>query len=80
MKLELESSDAWANFYGGQEVMRKKIKSPEEIEKRVRRVAALEIQALAKELFVDKHLNLALIGPFEDKAIFTPILAFKKHS
>lgn len=76
MKLELESSDAWANFYGGQEVMRKKIKSPEEVEARIRKVTAKDVQAVAKEIFVDMHLNLALIGPFEDKAPFIANLKF----
>ena len=77
MKLELESSDAWANFYGGQEVMRKKIKDTEEIERKIRKVTAKDIQALAKELFVDKHLNLAIIGPFETADALMPSLTFK---
>ena len=76
MKLELESSDAWANFYGGQEVMRKKIEFPDDIEKRIRKVTAKEIQAVAKEIFVTRHLNLALIGPFEDKDAFVSKLTF----
>lgn len=76
MKLELESSDAWANFYGGQEVMRKKIQGPDELEKKIRRVTAKEIQTVAKQIFVDKNLNLALIGPFEDSKVFTSKLKF----
>ncbi len=76
MKLELESSDAWANFYGGQEVMRKKIKTPEEIERLIRKVTAKDIQTIAKAIFTDKNLNLALIGPFEDKKPFLSKLTF----
>ncbi len=78
MKLELESSDAWANFYGGQEVLRKKIEGPEEVEKRIRRVTAKDVQAVARELFRDKTLNLALIGPFQDGKEFLPDLSFKR--
>ena len=77
MKLELESSDAWANFYGGQEVMRKTIKGPEEVEAKIRKVTAKDIMAVANEIFVDKNLNLALIGPFEDSAVFASKLTFK---
>ncbi len=77
MKLELESSDAWASYFGGQEVMRKKIQSPEEIEAKIRKVTAEQIQAVAREIFVDKHLNLALVGPFENKADFLKNLTFK---
>lgn len=77
MKLELEASDAWANFFGGQEVMRKKIQTPEDIEKKIRAVTAKQVQDLAKEIFVNSHLNLALIGPYEDSAKFLPLLTFK---
>ena len=76
MKLELESSDAWSNFYGGQEVLRKKIKTPEEIERRIRAVTVQDIQKIAREIFVDKNLNLALIGPFESKLEFAKNLKF----
>ena len=76
MKLELESSDAWANYYGGQEVLRKKILSSEEIEKKIRTVSAKDIQKIAKEIFVDKNLNLALIGPFESEKEFSSKLTF----
>ncbi len=78
MKLELESSDAWANFYGGQEVLRKKIEGPEEVERRIRRVTAKDVQAVALEIFRDAGLNLALIGPFKDAAEFLPALSFKR--
>ncbi len=76
MKLELESSDAWAQFYGGQEVMRKKILGPDEIEVKIRKVTAKNIQTIAKEIFVNKNLNLALIGPFTDSNEFAPELHF----
>ncbi len=78
MKLELESSDAWANFFGSQEVMRKKIELPDDIETRIRKVSAKDIQKLAQEIFVDKHANLALIGPFTDTAPFLEKLRFGK--
>ena len=78
MKLELESSDAWASFFGGQEVMRKIIRTPEHIEKKIRKVTSADIQKIAQEIFVDKNLNLALIGPFENKDIFAKTLTFKK--
>ena len=77
MKLELEASDAWANFFGGQEVMHKKIEDTEDIEKKIRKVTAAQVQALAKEIFVDRSLNLALIGPFQDESTFSSKLTFK---
>jgi predicted Zn-dependent peptidase len=76
MKLSLESSDDIANFYGGQELLKRELKNAEEKAKEIRKVTAEQIQALAKEIFQDKKLNLALIGPFKDKEKFTKILKF----
>jgi len=76
MKLSLESSDDIANFYGGQELLKKEIKSSEEKAKEVRKVTASQIQALANYIFKNNKLNLALIGPFQDKSKFSKILKF----
>jgi predicted Zn-dependent peptidase len=76
MKLELESSDAWANYFGGQEVLHRKLESPDDIEKKIRKVTGAQVQALAKEIFVDRNLNLALIGPFEKESDFSSLLSF----
>ncbi len=79
MKLSLESSDDIANFYGGQELLRREIQGSEERAQRIRKVTAAEIQAVAKDIFKNNKLNLALIGPFKDKkdkAKFTKILRF----
>jgi predicted Zn-dependent peptidase len=76
MYLGLESSDSLAQFYGGQEIMNEVIKNPEEIKLEIDRVTAEEVMALAREVFVDKGLNLAIVGRFEDKAEFADILKF----
>ena len=76
MKLSLESSDDIANFYGGQELLKREIKNAEEKAKEVRKVTAEQIQNLAKEIFKDNKLNLALIGPFKNKYKFVKILKF----
>ncbi len=76
MKLSLESSDDIANFHGGQELLKKEIKNIEEKADEIRKVTASQIQALAKDIFKDKKLNLALIGPFKEKEEFLKILKF----
>ena len=76
MKLSLESSDDIANFYGGQELLKRELKNAEEKAKEVRKVTAEEIQALARDIFKDKKLNLALIGPFKEKNKFLKLLKF----
>lgn len=76
MKLSLESTDDIANFYGGQELLKREMKGIEEKAKEIRKVTAKQIQALTKNIFKNNKLNLALIGPFQDKAKFSKILRF----
>ena len=76
MKLSLESSDDIANFYGGQELLKKEIRLAEEKADEIRKVTSVEIKALANDIFKDKKLNLALIGPFKEKAKFLKVLKF----
>ncbi len=71
MLLGLEGSDDLAHFYGAQEILhRKKIEDPATIAKKIRKVTAKNIMRLAQKIFVEKSLNLAVIGPFEDEAPF----------
>lgn len=76
MKLSLESSDDIANFHGGQELLKREIKSAEEKAEELRKVTALQIKLLANEIFTNEKLNLALIGPFKDGSQFSKILKF----
>jgi len=74
MTLLLEASDAQASFYGTQELLEKKILTPEKIYREIDKVSLIDIQRVAKDIFQPQKLNLALIGPFKDKKIFEKIL------
>jgi predicted Zn-dependent peptidase len=76
MKLSLELSDDIASFYGGQELLKREIHKAERKAKEIRQVTANQIQALAKDIFRNNKLNLALVGPFKEKAQFLKILKF----
>ncbi|MCX6754659.1 MAG: pitrilysin family protein [Candidatus Nomurabacteria bacterium] len=76
MKMSLESTDDIANFYGGQELMKNEIKTLEEKIKEIKKVTREDIQKMAKLIFKNKNLNLAIIGPFEKSAQFEKILKF----
>ncbi|MGB8815817.1 MAG: pitrilysin family protein [Minisyncoccia bacterium] len=76
LKLSLESSDSIAEFYGFQEAFKKKIGNPEDRIKEIKAVTAEEIRKLANEIFVDKKLNLSIVGKFKDKTMFEKILKF----
>lgn len=76
MKLSLESSDDIANFYGGQELLKHELKNAEEKANEIRKVTASQIQNLARNIFKNNKLNLAVIGPFKEKAKFSKTLKF----
>ncbi len=76
MYLNLESSDSLASFYGSQEIMREKIKTPKEIEKEIEKVRAEDIQKLAKQIFVNKGLNMAIVGNIKNKESLKRIFHF----
>ncbi|XOB42687.1 MAG: M16 family metallopeptidase [Candidatus Nealsonbacteria bacterium] len=74
--LLLEPSDALASFFANQELLEGKILTLKEIFKKVDKVSSNDILKVAKDIFQPQKLNLALIGPFEDKEKFKKILKF----
>lgn len=72
--LGLESSDEVGEFYGFQEVLRRKLRTPEEVIARMRRVSPKDIQRVARTIFATKHLNLAMVGPATDEQHFRALL------
>lgn len=72
--LSLESSDALANFFGGQEIMKEKIKTPKDLEKEIEKITAADIQKVAKEIITNQKLNLAIVGKYKDEERFRKIL------
>jgi predicted Zn-dependent peptidase len=74
MRLSLESSDDIAEYYGGQEVMRKDIEKPEEKIKKVNLITAEDIKKVAEIIFNNKTLNLSIVGKFKDKGRFEKVL------
>lgn len=76
MKMSLEATDDIANFYGGQEVLKKEIKTLENKIKEIKSVNVNDIKKMANILFKTNTLNLALIGPFKDGKKFEELLQF----
>ena len=72
--LGLETSDELASFYGGAEILTRELLPPETIIDRIKKVTAEEVRSMAKEIFKAKRLNLAIIGPYRNEAIFENIL------
>ena len=74
--ISLESSNAIASFFANQELSAGKILTPEEKFAKIDAVTADDLQRVARDIFVDNKLNLALIGPFKNKKVFEKILKF----
>ncbi len=68
--LSLEDSSIVANYFGTKKLLQDSLEKPEEVIKKIEDITAEEIKSLAKELFVQKNLNLSMIGPFEEKTFF----------
>lgn len=73
----LESSNAVASFLVGQEVARGKILKPQDIFRKIDKVSADDILRVAKDIFVESKLNLAVIGPHKKSAELEATLKFK---
>ncbi|MGD0576558.1 MAG: pitrilysin family protein, partial [Candidatus Staskawiczbacteria bacterium] len=67
MSLSLDASDSQASYYGLQELLEKNILTPEEKFKKIDEVTIDDIQKIAADIFQPDKLNLAVIGPFEEK-------------
>jgi predicted Zn-dependent peptidase len=64
--LNLETTDELASFYGPQEILKKEIHTPEELLAKIERLTPEDLQQVAQEIFVEKNLNLAVIGPINE--------------
>lgn len=76
--LSLETSDALATFYSQQEILEKELVDPEILIKKIREVTAEDIQSVARTVFKNRNLNLAVIGSFEPNTSFKDILHIKE--
>lgn len=62
--LELEDSRSVAGFYASQELLEKRIKSPDEFIEKIDKLTVEKVYLAAKKYFVKAGLNLAVIGNF----------------
>ena len=78
--LGLESPDDVANWYGlqlainhQQSKYRKPI-TPEEFLSAIKKVTKEDILKVARQIFINRNINLAIIGPYKDKKYFERLL------
>ena len=74
LTLELEDSHNVASLFGTAELLEKEIRTPSEIMEKIDKVTSGEVQAVAKNIFGQNRLNLAIIGPYKDEDRFKNLL------
>lgn len=73
-----EASDNVADWYARQAVLREEILSPEQYFSKLDKVTAEDIRRVAKDIFKNEKLNLAIIGPFKGGEDFVKAVSFGK--
>ena len=76
MFLNLESSDSLGEFYGFTELFRQEPLSPNDVARHIRAVSAADVRRVARRIFSDANLNLALVGPLTDSRQLKKLLHF----
>jgi predicted Zn-dependent peptidase len=71
--IAFEGSDNVANWYAQKAVLKENLVSPEEYFAKLDKVSAEDIRRVAKDIFKDEGLNLAIIGPFQREEDFEKI-------
>lgn len=66
LMLSMETSDEIAGYYGGQEILTKKLITPSDLAARLRAVTPGEVQKTARFAVKNENLNMAVIGPYKD--------------
>jgi predicted Zn-dependent peptidase len=65
--ISLEDSSNVASFYGNRLLLEGMIISPEQIIENLEKVTSADVVELANDIFVPEKLNIAMIGPYEQK-------------
>ncbi|MFH1188154.1 MAG: pitrilysin family protein [bacterium] len=72
--IQMEDSENIANYFGRQEILTGKIIEPKERIEKIKRVSLDDVNRVAKDIIKKEKINLAVIGPFEDKGVFERLI------
>mgnify|MGYP001584694248 CR=1 FL=1 len=79
--LGLETSDSRAGYVAINQILKGRVDLPQTEIDKIQKVTVEEIKEIAKKIFVDEKLNMAIIGPYkendENKERFAKLLTFK---
>lgn len=75
--LRLEDSEEYAHMMGKQALLHDDVRSVDEILKKIDAVTAADVQRVARQLFSEDKVKLAMIGPYENEDHFASLLKYK---
>jgi len=76
LMLDMETSDSRAHLAAYSEALKHVVETPEEIITKIRAVTVEQVRDLAREIFIDAHLNMAMIGRSRDESVFRHFFTF----
>ncbi len=76
LALRLEDSEEYAHLIGKFELLYQKGRTPEEIFAHIDAVQSNDLSRVAREIFDDKKMYLAVIGPYSDEEKFAKLMRF----
>jgi len=77
--LNLDDANSISDYFGETELHFREKLSPIELKERLDRVSREDIKEIAREIFQDNRLNLAILGPYRDKEKFKNILKLEDN-
>jgi predicted Zn-dependent peptidase len=77
LAIQTEVSDSVASWYAKQAVMEEDVLSPEVYLRIIAGITPEDIRRVAREIFTNDRLNLAVIGPYKDGGRFRKILTLE---
>jgi len=72
--IQMEASDNIASWYAKQAIQDEKILSPEAYLKLLQKITPEDLKRVAREIFTEDRLNLAVIGPYKNGKQFRKLL------
>jgi predicted Zn-dependent peptidase len=75
MLLRMEDSRAISSWMGGQELLRREIRSVDDVVAAIEAVTAHDIQRVAEDVIRDDRANLAVVGPYRSQDRFARLLS-----
>ena len=75
LAIAMENTSEVNMFYGMQGLFLDEIMTPEQVFKKIDSIKVGQLYKAAEEIFTPQTLNLAIIGPFDDKKVFEKLIS-----